>query len=341
MLRASERIRVGGPYFEDFEPRQVFDDAPALTLTAGHAALHQALTGDRLRLALDAELSRSVTGRDVQLAHPNLVCDVAIGQSTGPTQRVLGNLFYRGLVLLRPVFIGDTLRTTTQVVGLRQNRPREDRPGTGLVVLRIQTVNQRGEPVLDFWRCPMIPLRSSGSQTGHTDSFDHIPQDLDMGDVRAAVPVHWRLERFREQIPGEHFADLAEATVWEVEGRDTVTAAPELVRLTLNLAYAHSDAGASARGRRLVYGGHTISLAASHATRALPNLASIIAWHGCDHLGPVFEGDILGTELTLEAKHELADGGLLDLHAVVFADRADGSAEHEPVLDWRFVGLMA
>jgi hypothetical protein len=55
----------------------------------------------------------------------------------------------------------------------------------------------------------------------------------------------------------------------------------------------------------------------------------------------VFEGDILGTELTLEAKHELADGGLLDLHAVVFADRADGSAEHEPVLDWRFVGLMA
>jgi 2-methylfumaryl-CoA hydratase len=341
MLRAPERIRVGGPYFEDFEPGQLFDDAPALTLTAGHAALHQALTGDRLRLALDAELSRSVTGREGQLAHPNLVCDVAIGQSTGPTQRVLGNLFYRGLVLLRPVFIGDTLRTTTQVVGLRQNRPREGRPGSGLVVLEIKTVNQRGESVLDFWRCPMIPMRSSAAQTGHADSFDHIPQDLDMGEVRAAVPADWRLEHMRKEIPGEHFAELEESTVWEIEGRDTVTAAPELVRLTLNLAYAHSDAGASARGRRLVYGGHTISLAASHTTRALPNLASIIAWHGCDHLAPVFEGDILGTELTLEGKHGLADGGLLDLHAVVFADRADGSAEHEAVLDWRFVGLMA
>jgi acyl dehydratase len=341
MLQAPERIRVGGPYFEDFAPGQVFDDAPALTLTGGHAALHQALTGDRLRLALDGELSRSVTGRDAQLAHPNLVCDVAIGQSTGPTQRVLGNLFYRGLVLLSPVFIGDTLRTTTEVVGLRQNRAREGRAGSGLVVLRIKTVNQRGEPVLDFSRCPMIPLRSQESQTGHADSFDDIPQDLDMSAVRAAVPADWRLDRLREQVPGEHFADLAEATVWEVEGRDTVTAAPELVRLTLNLAYAHSDAGATARGRRLVYGGHTISLAASHATRALPNLASIIAWHGCDHLGPVFEGDVLGTELTLEGKHPLAEGGLLDLHAVVFADRADGSAEHEPVLDWRFVGLMA
>ena len=73
------------------------------------------------------------------LAHPNLVCDVAIGQSTGPTQRVLGNLFYRGLVLLRPVFIGDTLRTRTEVVGLKQNRPRPDGTATGLVALRIRT----------------------------------------------------------------------------------------------------------------------------------------------------------------------------------------------------------
>ena len=66
--------------------------------------------------------------------------DVAIGQSTGPTQRVLGNLFYRGLVLLRPVYRGDTLQTTTEVVGLKQNRS-----GTGLVALRISTVNQHDE----------------------------------------------------------------------------------------------------------------------------------------------------------------------------------------------------
>ena len=340
MLQAPERIRVGGPYFEDFEPEQVFGDAPSVTVTAGHAALHQALTGDRLRLALDAHLSRSVTGRDGQLAHPNLVCDVAIGQSTGPTQRVMGNLFYRGLVLLRPVFLGDTLRTTTQVVGLRQNRRKEGRPGSGLVVLRIKTVNQAGEPVLDFWRCPMIPMRESDAQTGYADSFDHIPQDLDMNEVRAATP-EWQLDQLRAAAPGDHFADLVEGTVWEVEGRDTVTAAPELVRLTLNLAYAHSDAGASGRGRRLVYGGHTISLAASHTTRALPNLATVVAWQGCDHLAPVFEGDILGTEVTLEAKHPLADGGLVDLHAMVYADRADGSASREAVLDWRFVGLMA
>jgi len=341
MAEVSDRILLGGPFFEDFDVGQVFDDAPGLTLTSGHAALHQALTGDRLRLALDAPLSREVTGRDALLAHPNLVCDVAIGQSTGPTQRVRGNLFYRGLVLLRPVFVGDTLHSRTEVVGLRQNRPRDDGSATGLVALRITTTDQHGEPVLDFWRCPMIPLRDAGAQTGHEDRFQDIPQELDFDRVQAAMPGDWRLEAFRGRVPGDHVADLVPGTVWELEGRDTVTAAPELVRLTLNLAAAHADAGATAHGRRLVYGGHTISIAAAQVTRALPNLLTILAWRGCDHLGPVFEGDVLATQLTLECVRPLeGGGGLVELRAQVRADR-DGTEEVVDVLDWRLVGVMA
>ena len=174
-MEPSQRIVTDGPHFEDFELGEVFEEAPALTLTPGHAALHQALLGDRLRLPLDAELSAAVTGGDTALAHPNLVCDVAIGQSTGPTQRVLGNLFYRGLVLLQPAHIGDTLRTRTEVVGLKQNRARGDGTASGLVALRIRTENQRGKAVLDFWRCPMIPLRDPAAETGHADRFEEIP----------------------------------------------------------------------------------------------------------------------------------------------------------------------
>jgi acyl dehydratase len=325
------KVRVGGPYFEDFEVGQVFEDAPGLTLTFGHAALHQALVGDRLRLALDADLSRAVTGNANALLHPNLVTDVAIGQSTGPTQRVRGNLFYRGLVLLRPVFRGDTLRTRTEVTALKQNRPKDDGTGTGLVALRISTKNQQGEPVLDFWRCAMIPMRDSTAQTGHADSFDDIPVELDMARVEAAVPSDWRLDVFRERVPGEHREDLEPGTVYEIEGRDTVTADTELVRLSLNVAQAHSDAGATAHGKRLAYGGHTIGIAAAHATRALPNLVTILAWRSCDHLGPVFEGDVLATELTVEAVHQ---EGLVELRALTRTDEKE-------VLDWRFVGLMA
>ncbi len=341
-MRAAARIRIGGPYFEDFEVGQVFDDAPSLTLTSGHAALHQAVLGARLRLALDAALSQAVTGDARPLAHPNLVCDVAIGQSTGPSERVRGNLFYRGLVLQAPVFVGDTLHTRTEIAGLKQNRPRDDGTATGLVALRITTENQHGTPVLDFWRCPMIPLRDAAADTGHADRFEDIPATLDGEVVTAAVPAGWDYGAFREAGTGMGLADLAAGDVYEVEGRETVTAAPELARLTLNVARAHTDAGASAHGRRLAYGGHTIGVAAAHATRALPNLVTIVAWDGCDHLQPVFEGDVLSTELEVTAVRPLGhvDAGLVDLRALVHAQR-DGAGVPVPVLEWRFVGLAA
>jgi len=236
-------------------------------------------------------------------------------------------------VLERPVFIGDTLTTRTEVVALRQSRSGP----TGVAVLRIKTVNQDGEAVLDFWRCPMLPLRDAEAQTGHADDLGVIPEQIDVDDLHAAVPQAWALDALRA-LPGEHLDALAEDAAWELEAGDTVTAAPELVRLTLNLAAAHADPVASPHGRRLVYGGHTISLAAAHATRALPNLVTIVAWRRCDHLGPVFEGDVLRTTLALEGIHPLADGGLVDLRAQVRALR-DG--EEEDVLDWRFVGVMA
>ncbi len=335
-------MRVGGPYFEDLEPGQVFEDAPSLTLTSGHAALHQAIVGDRLALPLDAALSRAVTGGPRPLAHPNLVCDVAIGQSTGPSERVRGNLFYRGLVLQAPVFVGDTLRTRTEVAGLKQNRPREDGTATGLVALRITTENQHGARVLDFWRCPMIPLRDAGASTGHADRFEDIPAELDRDAVAAAVPAGWDYGAFSAARQGPAPSGLAAGDCYEVEGRDTVTAAPELARMTLNIARAHIDAGASAHGRRLAYGGHTIAVAAAHAARALPALVTIVAWEGCDHLGPVFEGDVLSTELTVTASRPLAgvDASLVDLRALVHAQRG-GEGELEPVLDWRFVAVAA
>ena len=343
MLQAGERVHVGGPHFEDFEIGQVFA-GPAMTLTAGHAALHQAIVGDRMALPLDAALGHAVTGREEPLAHPNLVCDVSIGQSTEPTFRVRGNLFYRGLILQRPVHLGDTLRTTTEVVGLKQNRPRPDGTASGLVALRIRTVDQHGGQVLDYWRCPVISLRDPGLQTGHADRFESIPKELDMDGVRADVPRDWSFRAARQRMPGSHAGDLTAGTIFEIEGRDTVTAGPELARLTLNVAKTHTDAGGGAHGNRLVYGGYTIAVAAAQATRALPNLLTILAWRGCEHTGPVFEGDILSTELTLEGieRVDLGDDecSLLDLRAVAHAHRASAD-EPAPVLDWRFIGLMA
>jgi acyl dehydratase len=139
-----------GPYFDDLEVGQVFDWAPSMTLTPGAAAVHQSIVGDRLRLALDTELAVAVTGATGALAHPALVCDVAIGQSTLVTQRVKANLFYRGLMFHRFPVIGDNLFTRTEVVGLKQNSAKPGRAPTGLAALRMTTVDDVGRLVLDF-----------------------------------------------------------------------------------------------------------------------------------------------------------------------------------------------
>ncbi len=325
---------VGGPFFEDLFVGQVMDAAPACTLTDGLSSAHAAIVGDRMRLSLDAELCRRVTGR--RTANPALVWDVAIGQSTLFTQRVIANLFYRGFVFSHFPQIGDTLYTATEIVALRQNSRREGRPATGLGVMRIRTVDQNGREVLDFLRCAMFPLRDPAGMTPHAANLAEVtpaPRTKPLTDAIA----DWRLDHFRSVTKGKHFADLKEGTIWEVAGGDLVSSAPELARLTFNVAIVHHDSAQS--GSRLVYGGHTIGLATLQITRALPNLVTIIAWHSCDHLAPVREGDTLHSTVELEKVEPIASGGgLVHLRSRVSADRSGGS---EQVLDWRLVGVMA
>lgn len=322
MTDTESKRRVAAPYFDDLPVNTTFR-APALTLSAGHAALHQAIVGDRLRLALDADLYAAVAGAPGVLAHPMLVCDVAIGQSTGASLRVLGNLFYRGLSV-RPVPVGTTLRTTTEVVGRKATSGRR-----GIVVLRVRTVDERGEAVLDFHRAPLLPAREDGTDADDLTAFG--------ADVEPVVPA-WDLAPLRAGALGPLFADLGDGDTIEVEAGETVSAAPELARLTLNMAYTHTDASQGAHGQRLVYGGHVIGIAAAHVTRALPDLATILAWESCDHLGPTFEGNRLHSHVELTRRVPLDDGGLVHLRVRATATGEDGEARD--VLDWRLIGLM-
>jgi acyl dehydratase len=325
-----------GPFFDELERGQELQAAPSLTLTAGHAAAHQAIVGDRLRLALDEDLSMAVTGEPGILAHPALVWDVAIGQSTLVTRRVIANLFYGGLTFRRAPIIGDTLHTTTEIVALRQNRVRPGRAATGMAVLRVHTVDQKGRDILDFVRCAMLPLADPDGQTGADDDLDKYKRDAD-DSVLAAVSA-WDLDAFRDREVRGGTVALHAGQIWSSAGGDVVSSAPELARLTLNVAKTHHDE--TSDGRRLVYGGHTIGLAMAQLTRILPCLITVVAWRGCDHLAPVMEGDTLTSEVDVERCRPLPDGGVLvDLRSRVSA-QAGREGELRAVLDWRLVGLV-
>lgn len=331
---------IDGPYFDDLSRGDVFESSPAITLTAGHAAVHQAITGDRLRLPLDHELSARVLGRPEPLLHPALVWDVAIGQSSEVTRNVVANLFYRGLAFHRFPTHGDTLRSRTEIVALRQNRARPGRRNTGLAVLRIRTVDQHGRLVLDFRRCAMLPLRDQDAVTRHDDDIDDPALAAGSADPGMAAIEGWRLDAAAGAGGGRSFGHVSAGTTLEVTAGDVVSAAPELARLTLNIAAVHhDDTGASAG--RLVYGGHTVALALAQASRALPALVTVLAWEGCDHLAPVREGDTLHSRITVESSEPLpGGGGVLGLRSLVRA-RGLGEAASRDVLDWRYTATIA
>jgi acyl dehydratase len=321
-----------GPYFDDLDVGQVFDWAPSMTLTAGAAAVHQSILGDRMRLPLDQTLTHAVTGAPGALAHPAFVCDVAIGQSTLPTQRVKANLFYRGLRFHHFPALGDTLYTRTEVVGLKQNSSKPGRTPTGLAALRMTTIDQADRLVLDFYRCAMLPLSDGAGDTDHADDLSAIGADA---PTPPDPTSEWDADAFRARVPGPHFDPAIAGTVTRSTA-DVVTGAPELARLTLNVAATHHDFRVG--GQRLVYGGHTIGLALAQATRVLPNLVTVLGWESCDHTGPVHEGDTLYSDLHVDEALPLPGGrgGLLTLRSVVYAV---GEPDRQ-VLDWRFSALL-
>jgi acyl dehydratase len=331
-------VREGGPYFDDLSIGQVFDWAPAATLSAGMAAAHQAIVGDRMRLALDTDLCTAVIGMPGPLAHPALVCDVAIGQSTLVTQRVKANLFYRGLTFHRFPVIGDTIYTRTEVVGLRANSAKPGRAPTGMAALRMITIDQADRLVLDFYRCAMLPASPDWNPADESSEAD----DLSTIGADAAAPAsdptdQWDGEVFRNRVPGPHFDPGLVGSVLHSTG-DVVSSAPELARLTLNIAATHHDSRVG--GQRLVYGGHTIGLALAQASRLLPNLATILGWESCDHTGPVHEGDTLYSELHVESAEATDHGGVLGLRSVVYAGSDSADEPDRPVLDWCFRALQ-
>ena len=330
LLRGVVAPAGDGPWFEDFEVGQSLDPAPAITLGPGEAAVYQAICGDPLAISLSRPLAEAITGQPGSVVNPALVLQVAIGQSTVATRKVVANLFYRGVRQLRTVRVGETLTTTVTVRGLREASARPDRPPRGLVLLGMQTVDDQGRLVLDFERCALVHRRSD-APTGHEDDFGGTPNEIHMTSFVEVAPADWDLSPLgtpQEWAIGETHRDPL---------RDTVTDAPALVRLTQNLAPIHRDASLGQGGKRLVYGGHTVGLAQAGLTRLVPTAATVVGWHLCNHTGPVFEGDVVDVAATLNAAEPVANGRLLAFTVIVQAER--GGADPVPVLDWRPIVL--
>jgi 2-methylfumaryl-CoA hydratase len=316
--------RVDGPFYDDLVVGHVFAQSPATTLDPGTAAVFRSICGEHWAPGLDHQLAAALTGRSEPLVNPSLVLAMSIGASTVATRRVIANLFYRDVVLARPVHIGETLRTTTEVRALADASLKPGEPPRGKALLSITTTAD-DEVVLAFERCALLPCRGV-SLPGHSDEVGTDAAELDFNRYENAVPAHWDLSVLGE---GDRWAFGERRTD---PMRDIVDQATQLVRLTHNLASVHRDATASPFGRRLVYGGHTISLAQASLERTLAGLAIVVGWHECHHTSPVFEGDLLTFDHTLLARTPAERGELVAVRVEVTALRGGGDPVR--VLDW-------
>ena len=323
-------IPLDGPFYDELRVGEELPRQPAVTLDSGICAAYQALMGERLPLASDAKLCEVVTGSARPLVSPGLIMALSVGHTTTLSRRVIANLFYRDVRMVRPVFVGETLSTSVRVLALRDSRPRPDRGARGLALVECESTAD-GELALGYLRCPMLPSKGD-TLPGNTDEIsdgrdpDHPAGGVDLDSCARRVPAGWKLSLLGppDRWPaGETVSDPL---------RECVTNASALLHLTHNLAFAHRDAETSPYGRRLVNGLHVAGLAQASLSRALGGLATVLAWGYCSHTGPVFEEDLLSFSHTLLDERSAGDGRVRAMRVRAYAHRENETSEE--VLDW-------
>jgi 2-methylfumaryl-CoA hydratase len=336
-----------GHHFEDFSVGQRFMHASPRTLHGGDLGLYMALTGDRRPLASSTELARSF-GFARELAPDLLAFHVVFGKTVVDiSQNAIANLGYARVLFRRPVHPGDTLTSESEIIGLRELSD----GGRGIVYVHTRGHNQKGQEVLTFIRWVMVPKRDPAAKVAAA-TVPTLP-----GPVTAAelpVPEQLNLARFPDlhwatgshhlwddYAPGERIVHHGGMTIEEA---DHVQA----TRLYGNGARVHFDGKAQAAtpaGRRLVYGGHVISVAHALAHNGLENVLRMAAWNGGSHTAPTYGGDTIYAWTDVLERAELpgrTDVGALRLRLVAVKDvdparepvqldvGADGKLQHDP-----------
>jgi len=146
-----------GLYLEDFEVGRKFEHALRRTVTEMDNTLFSCLTHNPQPLHIDHEFAAK-TEWGKPLVNSMFTLGLMIGISVNDTTlgTTIGNLGMTEVRFPRPVFHGDTLHVTTEVVSRRDTRSRSD---AGIVEFVHKAFNQRGELVAECRRQAMMRKR--------------------------------------------------------------------------------------------------------------------------------------------------------------------------------------
>ena len=251
-----------GNFFEDFRIGQVIQHATPRTLTVGDVALYTALYGPRFAVQSSDAFAQAI-GYPLAPIDDLLVFHVVFGKTVPDISlNAVANLGYADCRFLAAVYPDDTLSAASEVIGLRENSSRK----TGVVYVRSTGTNQDGTKVLEYVRWVMVHKRDEAAPAP-SDHVPELPKSVETSALGSACPaidikaydtaLAGSQARWGDYAIGEKIDHVDGITVEEAEHQLAT-------RLYQNTARVHFNLFTEAQGRfgrRLIYGGHVISLA--------------------------------------------------------------------------------
>jgi 2-methylfumaryl-CoA hydratase len=333
-----------GRFFEDYSLGEVIRHAVPRTVGPGERALYHALYPARGALYSSDEFARSVG----LVASPldDLIAFHTVFGKTVPdiSLNAVANLGYAEGRWLKAVWPGDTLRSESEVIGLKETSS----GATGVVWVRTRGLNQQGEVVLEYVRWVLV--RKRRREVVVPVQVPELASVVPPGAL--VVPEGLDFRRYDFGLAGEphRWGDYGSGEVIDHVDGVTVEEAEHMLatRLWQNTAKVHFDVTQREDGRRLIYGGHVISLARALSFNGLANAQMMVALNAGAHVNPCFAGDTVRawSQVLDKAETSVSSVGALRLRLVATKGKAgelrgaDGKYLPEMLLDLDYWALV-
>jgi 2-methylfumaryl-CoA hydratase len=313
-----------GNFFEDFVVGDELIHATPRTVTEADAALYTGLTGSRYAL-YSADTFAQDCGLEGAPIDPLLAFHVVFGKTVPDISlNAVANLGYADGRFLKAVYPGDTLRSVSEVIGVKENSNGK----TGVVWVRTTGYNQESDEVLTYVRWVMVNKHDTSKPAPET-----VVPELPPAVKASALPkpafsaagydfvLAGSPFGFEDYEIGEKINHVDAFTVEEAEHQ----IATRLYQNTAKVHFNQHEQAQSRFGKRLVYGGVALSLARSLSFNGLANAAQMIAINAGSHVNPLFAGDTVFAWSEVLDKTDLGDGmGALRLRLVATKNRPCG-----------------
>ena len=311
-----------GRVFEDYTLGEVIRHAVPRTVKMGERALYHMLYPARHALYSSDQFAQTC-GLPYSPLDDMIAFHVVFGKTVPDVSlNAVANLGYAAGRFCQPVWPGDTLRSESEVIGLKQNSNGK----SGVVWVRTRGLNQRDEVVLDYVRWVMV-RKGNVEAPAPATVIPELPASVAPEElVLPGTPMGaLTFDDYDFTLAGEphRWGDYAVGEVIDHVDGVTVEEAEHMLatRLWQNTAKVHFDATNRADGKRQIYGGHVISMARALSFNGMANAQVVAAINAGAHANPCFAGDTIRAWTEVLDKAETRDPSVGALRVRLVAHR--------------------